>query len=467
LVIIGAGPAGLAAAERAARLGTKVALIERDRLGGNSLNAGSIPSKALIRSAILKSEIQGAGESSSARALEPAQGFSAVMARMRLIRARIGEYHSIDRLQRDGIHLYFGAAKFDAPDSLRVGERRLPFIKALIATGARPSDPGIAGLDSVGFSTSDTIFNLAVLPKSLTVIGGGPLGCELAQAFCRLGARVTIVQNEAKFLPREERDAAELLSRRLAHDGVDIRLNTTVVGAGLENGHKILDMRSNDEMSRLSTDEILLSIGRTPNIEDLGLAEAKVEFDPGQGIKVDDFLGTTNPRVYAAGDVCMAHKFANVAQASARMAVDNLMGAEKRRRRSEMIIPWCTYCDPEIAHVGLQVWQAREKSIPVKSYTVMMQDVDRAITDDQDRGFVKIHVRNDSDQIIGATIVASSASEMINELCVAMRSNMGLLALADVLHTYPSQCDAIRAAAAAFVLDKECQSPDNGQSLKR
>jgi pyruvate/2-oxoglutarate dehydrogenase complex dihydrolipoamide dehydrogenase (E3) component len=466
LVILGAGPAGLAAAERAARLGAKVALIERDRLGGNSLNAGSIPSKSLIRSAILNSEIHAARDSSSALAPEPTLDFSAVMARMRRIRARIGEYHSIDRLHRDGIHLYFGTARFDAPDSLRVGELRLPFIKALIATGARPSDAGIAGLDTVGFLTSDTIVNLAVLPRSLTVIGGGPLGCELAQAFCRLGAEVTIVQNEAKFLPREERDAAELLSRCLAHDGVDIRLNTTVVSARLESGNKILDTRSDGTMSRLSTDEILLSIGRTPNIDDIGLANAKVECDHAQGIKVDDFFGTTNPRIYAAGDVCMAHKFANVAQASARMAVDNLMGVKIQARRHEMVIPWCTYCDPEIAHVGLQVWEARAKSIPVKSYTVMMQDVDRAITDDQGHGFVKIHVRNGSDQIIGATIVASRASEMINELCVAMRCNMGLLALADVLHTYPSQCDAIRAAAAAFVRDNEFQSPDNGVEVK-
>lgn len=459
LAIVGAGPAGLAAAERAARLGAKVALIERDQLGGNSLNMGSVPSKALIRSARLDSEVHEAGESSCAPAPGRIPSFSSVMARMRRIRARISEYHSIERLQRAGIHLYFGAAKFDAPDSLRVGEIQLPFINALIATGARPSGARIVGLDTVGFLTSDTVFNLTLLPKRLIVIGGGPLGCELAQALRRLGAQVTIVQNEAKFLPREERDAAELLSRCLARDGVDIRLNTTVVGASLENGAKVLDTLNNGQKSRIAADEILLSVGRTPNVENLGLAEAKVAFDCEQGITTDDFLVTTNPRVYAAGDVCMEHKFANVAAASARMAVDNLLCAEQTRR-SGLLIPWCTYCDPEIAHVGLQVWQAREQSIPVKSFTVMMQDVDRAITDDQGRGFVKIHVRNGSDQIIGATIAASRASEMINELCVAMRSNMGLLALADVLHTYPSQCDAIRAAAAAFVVDHDFRSKD-------
>jgi pyruvate/2-oxoglutarate dehydrogenase complex dihydrolipoamide dehydrogenase (E3) component len=367
-------------------------------------------------------------------------------------------------LQRAGIHLYFGAAKFNAPDSLQVDENQLRFINALIATGARPSKPRIAGLDTVGFLTSDTIFNLALLPERLTVIGGGPLGCELAQALCRLGAQVTIVQNEAKFLPREERDAAELLSRSLARDGVVIRLNTTVIRVGMENGHKVLNTLSNENKSRITTDEILLSVGRTPNVENLGLAAANVEFDCEQGITTDDFLVTTNPRIYAAGDVCLQHKFANVAEASARMAIDNLLRA-KRTRRNEMLIPWCTYCDPEIAHVGLQVWEAREQSIPVKSFTVMMQDVDRAITDDQGRGFVKIHVRSGSDQIVGATIVASRASEMINEICVAMRANMGLLALAEVLHTYPSQCDAIRAAAAAFVQDNEFRSADGDQDL--
>lgn len=454
LAIIGAGPAGLAAAERAATLGVKVALIERHQLGGNSLNVGSIPSKALIRSARLDSEVKVTGESSGAPAPERALSFPTVMARMRRIRARIGEYHSIDRLQRAGIHVYFGTAKFDAPDSLRIGEVQLPFVNALIATGARPSATQIVGLDTVGCLTSDTVFDLTELPARLVVIGGGPLGCELAQALCRLGAQVTIVQNEPKFLPREERDAAELLSRCLARDGIDIRLNTTVVGARLENGTKMLDMVNNERKSHITADEILLSVGRTPNVENLGLAAAKVEFDRERGITTDDLLATTNPRIYSAGDVCMEHKFANVAEASARMAVDNLLRA-RRTRRSELLIPWCTYCDPEIAHVGLQVWQAREQSITVKSYTVMMQDVDRAITDDQGRGFVKIHTRIGSDQIVGATIVASRASEMINELCVAMRSNMGLLALAEVLHTYPSQCDAIRLAAAAYVQDHD------------
>ena len=462
LAIIGAGPAGLAAAEKAASLGAKVALIERNQLGGNSLNVGSIPSKALIRSARLDSAIKESAEFDDAPASARALNFAAVMARMRRIRARIGEYHSTERLERAGIDVYLGAGKFDAPDSLRVGEVRVPFVNVLIATGARPSAPGIVGLDTVGYLTSDTMFDLTLLPKRLIVIGGGPLGCELAQALCRLGAQVTIVQNEPKFLPREERDAAELLSRCLARDGVDIRLNTTVVGARLENGTKVLDTLDNEKKGLVAADEILLSVGRTPNVEKLGLAAAKVEFDHERGIVTDDFLATTNPRVYAAGDVCMEHKFANVAEASARMAVDNLLRAG-RARRSELLIPWCTYCDPEIAHVGLQVWQARARSIPVKSYTVMMQDVDRAITDDQARGFVKIHTKIGSDRIVGATIVASRASEMINELCVAMRSNMGLRALADVLHTYPSQCDAIRSAAAAYVQDQELRSGAQGR----
>lgn len=454
LAIIGAGPAGLAAAESAARLGFSVALIERNRLGGNSLNVGSVPSKAIICTAHVYGRTRDAEEFGVLIPSEPALEFGAVMARMRRIRARIAEHHSVHELASLGVDIFFGAAGFRGADRLSVGAATVRFKKALIATGARPRTSDIPGLDQTGYYTSSTIFEMEALPKRLAVIGGGPLGCELAQAFCRLGSHVTIIQNDPKFLPREERDAAEILSRSMARDGVEIRLNTTVVGAQIENGTKVLRTVNNDVASDIQADEILLSIGRVPNVEELCLEAAGTEFDPEQGVTVDDFMRSTNPNVYAAGDACLSLKFTNAAQSSARMAVQNaLMRAEQRLSNAAM--PWCTYCDPEIAHIGLHVWEARQQSIPIKSFTVMMHDVDRAITDGQDIGFVKIHIAEGSDRILGATIVASRASELINEMAVIMSAGIGMKALAAVAHTYPAQSEAIMRAAQACARELE------------
>jgi pyruvate/2-oxoglutarate dehydrogenase complex dihydrolipoamide dehydrogenase (E3) component len=454
LVVLGAGPAGITAAETAARLGARVALIERNRLGGNSLNAGSIPSKSIIKSAGVYSATHKAEEFGVPIPTTPALDFARVIERMRRIRTRIAEHYSVDRLRDLGIDLYFDTACFDTADSLRIRDTSLRFKKAIIATGARPKAPDeIPGLEETGYLTSASIFDLDHLPKRLAVIGGGPLGCELAQAFCRLGSQVTIVQNDPKFLPREERDAAEILSRALARDGVGIRLNTTVVGARKADGAKVLQTVNNDVKSDIEADEILLSIGRVANIQDLNLEKAGIAIDSKRSVDVDDFLRTKNPAVYAAGDVCMDLKFTNAAQASAGIAVRNaLLGSEERQ--SALKIPWCTYCEPEIAHIGLNVWDARLRSVPIKSYTVLMHDVDRAITDSSDAGFVKIHIAENTDRILGATIVASRASELVNEMSVIMSAGIGMHDLAAIVHTYPAESGAILLAAQAWLRDK-------------
>ena len=450
LAVLGAGPAGLAAAESAVRLGRSVALIERYRLGGNSLNAGSIASKAIISTAQLFATMRHGEEYGAAASQIQPTDFSAVMARMRRIRSRIAEYHSIDRCGAQGIDVFFGDARFVGPNALLAADAPLFFRKAIIATGARPRASNIPGLEQAGYLTSDSIFDLDELPKRLGVIGGGPLGCELAQAFCRLGSQVTILQNEPKFLPHEERDAAELLSMSLSRDGVETRLNTTVASAHRGDGAKWIDAVNDDLKFSIPVDEILLSIGRVPNVEDLGLAAAGIDCEPNQGIKVDDFLRTRNVDVYAAGDVCQAFKFTNVAETSGRLAVRNALGGDGERQ-SQWTIPWCTYCIPEIAHIGMRIREARARGISVKSYTVMMQDVDRAITDGQDDGFVKVYVKEGTDTIVGATIVAARASEMINEMSVVMSTGIGMRQLARVLHTYPAQSDAIRLAALAYI----------------
>lgn len=449
-IVVGGGPAGLAAAESARRQGRSVALIEREQLGGNSLNSGSIPSKAIIRAARVFAFLRDDGDYGTLAFDRPLLDFSAVMERMRRIRGRIAEYHSDERLRALGIDVFFGNARFEGRGALLAGEVRLGFKKALIATGARPRPSDIPGLEAVGYLTSDSIFSLAELPKRLGIIGGGPLGCELAQAFCRLGSHVILVQDEPKFLPNEERDAAELLSMSLSRDGVETRLNTTVVGARREGSVKLLDTQNEDISCAIAVDEIMLSIGRVPNVQALQLDAAGIEFEATRGIVVDEFLRTTNADVYAAGDVCDSHQFANVAESSGRLAAQNAFGAGIEAQ-SRLTIPWCTYCDPEIAHIGMHLREARRRSIPVKSFTVMMQDVDRAITDGQDDGFVKIHVTEGTDQILGATIVASRASELINEMSVIMSAGIGLRALAGIQHTYPAQSDAIRLAAMAYV----------------
>lgn len=451
LAVIGAGPAGIEAARYAKRLGISVALIESKSLGGDSLNEGSIPSKTLIQSARLCAQIRDADEFAVASPEDLKLDFAALKVRMMQVRMRIAEYYAVDRLQNDGVDMFFGSAQFTGPATLSVGATTLHFKKAIIATGARPRPPNFPGLDQTGYRTSSDIFDMPQLPKRLVVVGGGPLGCELAQAFCRLGSQVTIIQNDPKFLPREERDAAELLSEAMARDGVNIMLNTTAVGARMDAGTKFVDGQNYEKKISVAADEILLSIGRLPNVENLGLKNAGVDCDD-EGVKVDDFLRTANENIYAAGDVCMSHKFTNVAWVSARIALSNAFES-RHARSSEMMIPWCTYCEPEIAHVGLQVRVARQKSIPVKTYTVMMQDVDRAITDGQDNGFVKIHVRDGTDRILGATIVATRASELINEMSAVITAGLGMRDLLRVIHTYPAQSEAIRLAALAYEKD--------------
>ena len=449
LVVVGAGPAGLVAAHAAAALGARVALIERALLGGDCLNMGCVPSKSMIRTSRLYGEMRDAARYGATPPPAPDVDFAAVMQRMRRIRARISRADSIDRLKAAGVDVFFGDAQFDAADAVTVGAARLRFRKAIVATGASPDTPSIPGLAEAGFLTNESVFDLAELPSRLLVIGGGPLGCELAQVFCRLGARTTIAQDAPLFLPKEERDAAQILSDSFARDGIEVRLNTAAVAVRVENGQKFVDLVSDDYRNTVAVDAILTGVGRVPNVEGLGLERAGVDFDLASGIRVDDFLQTTNPRIYAAGDACLEHKFTHAADASARIAVRNAL-FPGRQRLSALIIPWCTYTDPEIAHVGLYVREARERDIPVRTFTIPMHDVDRAITDSEDVGFVKIHIEQRRDRILGATIVARHAGDMINEITLAMVAGIGLRTLARVIHAYPTQAEAIKKAADAY-----------------
>jgi len=465
LVVIGAGPAGITAALEAATKGRKVALVEKSRLGGVSLNSGCVPSKTLIRASrgcfdIRQSWHYGLRGNLPLDTFVP--DFAGVMERIRKMRAQVSREVAISDISAAGIAVFFGAAAFINENSLRVEGATLSFSHALIATGTHAQIPDIPGLSAAGFRTNETVFDLEHLPRRLLVIGGGPLGCEFAQAFQRLGSKVVIAEKTPLFLPQEERDAAQILSDSFARDGMHIRLNTEVIQvAGLENGAKKVLLLSHNMKEEIVVDEIIAGIGRVPNVGGLNLSAAKVDFDDEHGICVNNFMQTTNPRIYAAGDVCSPYRYSHAAQTMAHIATDNIMDGNQKKISAE-IIPWCTYTDPEVAHVGIYVRDARAKDIPIKSYTVPMHDVDRAITDGEQVGFVKIHIRDGTSSILGATIVARHAGEMINEITLAMVAGLQLCDVAKVIHSYPTQAAAIKKAADAYARDMAVQAAQAG-----
>ena len=448
LIILGAGPAGLAAAHQAAQLGFKVALIERTLLGGICLNTGCVPSKTLIRTSRLYEEMRRAEHFGVQSPATIAVDFPAAMKRVRRVRSRIAREISAEGLRAQGVDLFFGDASFVAPDAIRVAGDVLRFKKALIATGTRPTIPSIDGLARTGYRTHETIFELKELPNRLVAIGGGPVGCELAQAFCRLGSQVTIVQKEPMFLSNEERDAAQILHEAFDRDGIEIHLNTETVAVRSDGQHKLIDVLREGNRMTLTADEILVGVGETPNVDSLNLEAARVEYDAVEGIRVDDFLATTNPDIYAAGDVCAKRRLTHFESESSAIVVKNALRSG-RARVSDLTIPWCTFTDPEIAHVGIYVREARQKEIPIKSFTVPMHEVHRAICDGEEEGFVKIHVREGTDTIMGATVVCRHAGEMINDITLAIQSGIGLRKLGRVIRPYPTQAAAIQIAAAA------------------
>ncbi len=458
LVAIGAGTAGLIAASGAAGLGARVALIERTHMGGDCLNVGCVPSKALLRSAHVAAEVRDAGRYGIRVPGDIEVDFPAVMRRMREVRASISPVDSVARYSGElGIDVFLGDARFANPGEIEVDGARLRFKKAVIATGARPFVPPIDGLEDAGYQTNETIFDLEKLPQRLLVLGGGPIGCELAQAFRRFGSKVTLVEMGEQFLAREDPDAAAILRDAFERDGIDVRLGTTlrkVSGAAVSgNGttvDKIVTLESSDGTSEtLAVDDILVAVGRVPNVAGMGLEEAGVEFDARTGVTVDDHLRTTSRRIFAAGDVALRTQFTHAADYSARIVIQNALFFG-RKKLSALNIPWCTYTSPEIAHVGLYPRDAEAQGIEIDSYQRDLREVDRAIAEGNPEGFVKIHTRKGGDKIVGATIVAQHAGDLISEVSVAMAAGLGLGGISNVIHPYPTQADAIRQAGGAY-----------------
>ena len=448
LVVIGAGTAGLVSAAGAAALGAKVALIERRYLGGDCLNFGCVPSKALLRAARAIADVRRSAEFGVEFGGEVRVNFPFVMERMRRLRADIAPNDSAQRFRDLGVDVFLGEARFMDPDRIAVGECTLRFGRAIIATGTRPMLPAIPGLSEAGVLTNETIFDLTALPARLAVIGAGPIGCELAQAFARFGSRVTLIGNHARVLPREDAGASEIVAKQLMRDGVEILLNARIYGIESTGTSKIVRVHHGGERS-IDVDAVLVAAGRVPNVDGLGLAEATIQFDSKSGVIVDDRLRTTNSRVFAAGDICSRFKFTHAADAYARIAIRNALFLG-RAKASALTIPWCTYTDPEVAQVGLTEAEARTRGIAVDLFTQAFAHVDRAILDGETDGFAKILVRKGSDEIVGATIVSRHAGDMIGEVALAMTGKLGMKTIADTVHPYPTHAEALRKLGDAY-----------------
>jgi pyruvate/2-oxoglutarate dehydrogenase complex dihydrolipoamide dehydrogenase (E3) component len=450
IVVIGAGTAGLVTAAGAAGLGAKVALIERHLMGGDCLNVGCVPSKGIIRAGRAAYDAKTAGEFGITCNGNVAIDFEKTMERMRRIRAGISFHDSVERFSKElGIDVFLGHGKFTGPESIEVEGRRLRFKYAAICTGARAAAPPIPGIEETGYLTNENVFWLTELPRRLAVIGGGPIGCELAQTFARLGSDVTILQQSGHLLPREDADAAEFVHRALTRDGVALRLKVKIRKASKKGEEKVIAVEEDGRSVELAVNEIIVGVGRAPNVEGLDLEKAGVEHDPREGVKVNDRLQTSNPRIYAAGDICYPYKFTHAADALARIVIANALFSG-RQKTSALVIPWCTYTDPEVAHVGMYEKDAKEQGINVLTLTVPLSDVDRALLDGEVEGFARIHLKKGTDRILGATIVARHAGEMISEITLAMTAGLGLSAIGKTIHPYPTQAEAIKKLADRF-----------------
>jgi pyruvate/2-oxoglutarate dehydrogenase complex dihydrolipoamide dehydrogenase (E3) component len=448
IVVLGAGTAGLITAVIAASLGAKVALIEKHLMGGDCLNVGCVPSKGVIRAARAWADLRDAEEFGLHIPPGVKYDFGAAMARMRKLRARISHNDSVHRYTKLGVDVYIGSGRFTGGNTIQVegpaGNRTLNFVKTAICTGARASASPIPGLEEAGYLTNETVFWLTELPRRIGVIGAGPIGCELAQSFARFGSQVYLIEALHGIMPNEDRDAAEIVEQRMLREGVkllccgkDLKVEKTDAG-------KRLTVDSHGQQYDVTVDEILVGVGRTPNVEGLGLETAGVEYDK-NGVKVNARLQTTNPRIFAAGDICSRYKFTHAADAMAQIVIQNALfphpfGLAYASVES-LIMPWCTFTEPEVAHVGMYEQEAKEKGLEVETYTYNLDEVDRAILDGEEEGFARIHVQKGTDKILGATIVAAHAGDMISEFSVLMKAGAGAKTLAGTIHPYPTQAE--------------------------
>lgn len=445
LVITGGGTAGLVTAAIAAALGARVALVERDLLGGDCLNVGCVPSKALVEAARAWHGARHAHERFAGPIADEAADFPAMMERMRRIRADISDHDSAARFREMGVDVFLGEGRFTTSDTLMVGDTPLRFWRSVIATGGRPAVPPIPGLAETRFLTSETIFSLTHLPERLVVIGGGPIGCELAQAFARFGSRVTILEATARILGNDDADAAAVVGDALRRDGVEIICGARITGVTRTGEGTRLEL-AGSTTEAVFADEVLVAAGRAPNVTALNLEAAGVDYDRRKGVTTDDRMRTSNHAIFAIGDVASPFQFTHAADAQARMVVRNAL-FHGRAKASDLLIPWCTYTQPELAHVGIAAADVRERDDAVEAVTVAMDSLDRARISGETDGFLRIHLKQGGDTILGATMVGAHAGDIISQVTQAMVAGTGLSKLGAVVFPYPTLAEAVRKAA--------------------
>ena len=452
LVVIGGGTAGLICAIGAAGLGAKVALIERHFLGGDCLNHGCVPSKGVIAAARAAHTIRTGAEFGMEVPDTWRVNFGVAMERMRRIRSEISAHDSAQRFQDLGVDVFLGEAQFVDNDHIAVDDARLHFKKAVIASGARAFVPDVPGLAESGYYTNETIFSLTERPARLAVLGAGPIGCELAQAFQRLGSQVTLIQSAPEILHREDSDAAAIVRKQLLAEGIVSHTNATLTKVEKAAGGLQLHVDKENGSEQIDADVLLVATGRTPNVAGMGLEAVGVKFDARHGVEVDDTLRTTNPKIFACGDVCQALKFTHAADAAARIVIRNaLFPFLPKSKFSSLVIPWVTYTAPEIAHVGLSQHEADEKGIAIDTICIPLDGNDRAQLDGDTEGLLKIHVAKGSDRILGGTLVSAHAGESIGELTLAITQKLKLGKFAGVIHPYPTQAEVFKRAGDAMM----------------
>ena len=443
MVVIGAGPAGLVAAAGAAGLGAKVALVERHLMGGDCLNFGCVPSKALLKAA----------HKAYDGGVTP--DFSAVMEGLRQKRNYLAAHDSVARFTELGIDVFLGDGHFVSPNCIEVDGKQLNFHRAVIATGARAALPPIPGLQEASPLTNETLFSLEKLPRHLIVIGAGPIGCEMAQAFRRFGAEVTIIEMADRLVPIEDPEASAVLRTQFETEGIDMIFGAKVVAVDKDDSHNKVTLMDGGVERVITADEILVAAGRIPNIEGLDLEAAGVDYHR-RGVTVNDRLQTTCARIYAAGDICSPYQFTHSADAMAKIVIQNALFFG-RKKTSDLVMPWATYTSPEIAHVGMTAAQATEQGDRVITLTAQMSEVDRAVLDGETNGFARAYVARSSGRILGATMISSHGGESITEMGLAITAGLKMSAVGATIHPYPTQAEVWKRLANAYL--KESFTP--------
>ena len=454
LVVIGAGSAGLVSAYIAATVKAKVTLVEKSRMGGDCLNTGCVPSKALIRTTRFLSDVSRA-RSLGIRAASADLDFAEVMERVQRVVRTVAPHDSIERYRELGVDVVIGAARITSPWTVEIateqGTRTLSTRAIVIATGGRPAVPGVPGIEEVGYVTSDTVWELRTLPRRLLVIGGGPIGCELAQCFARLGAQVTQVQRGPQLLPREDPEIAALVMQRFRAEGIDLRMEHTPLHFERDGDARTLVCEHAGGQVRIGFDQLLVAAGRTANVSGFGLEALGIGVRKDGTVDTNEYLETIYPNIYAAGDVTGPFQFTHTASHQAWYAsVNALFGRFRNFKVDYSAIPWCTFTDPEVARVGLNERDAKARGVPYEVTTYGIDDLDRAIADEAAHGVVKVLTVPGKARILGATIVGEHAGELITEFILAMRHGLGLDKVLGTIHVYPTFSEASKYAAGSW-----------------